>query len=77
MVTGRKRLFIIVSKNSPKGDKAGFREQNLDFIDEDYIIWNNRVCQQNSGCKCGGVSGSAGPRQGHPSAELHPNREFH
>lgn len=33
MVTGRKRLFIIVSKNSPKGDKAGFREQNLDFID--------------------------------------------
>lgn len=33
-MTGGKCLFIIVSKNSPKRDKAGFREQNVSFIDE-------------------------------------------
>lgn len=35
-VASGKCLFIIVSKNSPKGDKAGFRKQNVSFIDDCY-----------------------------------------
>lgn len=50
-------------RNNPMGDKAGFREQNVCFTDEDNVIWNSRVCQQNRGCKCSDVSGKATHRQ--------------